>query len=249
MPETVRDTPVRSWQRHLVAVLAVVAVLHSAILVLWLAPSSPARSAVGTSNLTTYVNPYFQQSWGVLDPSAQFLDESFRMRAHVKDDSTGKDRVTEWIDVTSAEGGALRHTLDPARVHVIARKLATNLNGAMYDLNAAQRKLVQTNYITTPLSTLRGRLAEAGDRPAVDTYMKYDLMATRFASMYAKAKFSGTTILEVQYLIGRRKVPSYADRKDTSLKDQKFAQFAFGYRAAFKGSYEAQSAFDDYVEK
>lgn len=248
MPEIARESPARPWQRHLIGALAFLAVLHSAVLVFWLAPSSPARNAIGSRNLTTYVNPYFQQSWQVLDPSAQFLDESFRMRARVKDIGGGKSRVTDWVDLTSAEDDALRHDISPARVHVIARKLATNLNGAMYALNADQRKLVRTSYVSTPLSTLRGKMAQAGDLQAADTYMKYDLMATRFASMYAKAKFGGR-ILQVQYLIGRRTVPPFPERESASLKDKKFAQFAFGYRAAYKGSYEAQSAFDDYVEK
>lgn len=236
----------RLWQRCLLLVLALVAIVHSAVLMFWLAPSGPVRDSIGERTLETYVNPYFGQSWGALAPNAQFVDESFRFRAHIEDEATGKDRVTEWVDVTRDDASALRHSLDPARVHQMGRRLATNINGAMYGLNGKQRTLVKTNYISTPVSVLQGRLAAAGSPNAVRAYMGYDEMATRFASMYAKAKFSGK-ILEVQYLVGRRTVPKGDDRTSRSVRDVEFSWFAFGYRRAFEATYEAQEAFDDYV--
>lgn len=247
MPDNVGESS-RAWQRHLVLGLAVLAVVHSVLLVLWLAPSGPLRDTVGNARLTTYVNPYFQQSWSALEPNAQFVDEAFKLRAHIKDETTGKDRVTKWVDVTAAENGALRHGVSPARVHVMARRLATNLNGAMFGLTAKQRKLVKTNYITTAPNVLKRRLNAVDARPAVTSYMVYDQMATQFASMYAKARFGGE-ILEVQYLIGRRTVPKFDARGSKKLSDVPFDWFAFGYRKAYQGTFEAQSAFDSYVKK
>ncbi|WP_456696389.1 DUF5819 family protein [Aeromicrobium sp. P5_D10] len=236
----------RLWQRGLLLVLAFVALIHSAVLMFWLAPSGPVRDSIGERTLETYVNPYFGQSWSALAPNAQFVDESFRFRAHIENETTGKDRVTEWVDVTRADTSALRHSLDPARVHQMGRRLATNINGAMYGLDSKQRKLVKTNYISTPVSVLQGRLAAAGSPNAVRAYMAYDQMATRFASMYAKARFGGK-ILEVQYLVGRRTVPDVDDRSSKTVRDVEFSWFAFGYRRAFEATYEAQTAFDEYV--
>ncbi len=59
-------------------------VIHSALLMLWLAPSSPIRDLVGSRNLASYVDPYFQQDVDTVDPSVQFVDESFQIRALVE---------------------------------------------------------------------------------------------------------------------------------------------------------------------
>lgn len=240
----------RPWQRRLVVVLALLALAHSVVLALWLAPRSPVRDLVGDRALTTYVNPYFEQAWDALAPNAQFVDESFRVRARVKDDQSGKVMTTKWVDVTQAEDSSLRHTVGPARVHAIARRLATNLNGAMYGLNAPQRALVRKAYTKAPIAQLRGRLFAAGrDRSAaVENYLAYDTMATRFASMYSTARFDGT-VLKVQYLVGRRTVPPHADRARASVRDEDFDWFRFGFRRPFVAPFEAQTAFDDYVGK
>lgn len=244
------DAAARPWQRRLMVGIAVVVGLHSAVLALWLAPVNPARDAVGTTTLASYVEPYFQQSWDGLDPRSQRVDEAFRIRANVKVDGGQKMRVTPWIDLTKVEGGPLRHDVDPARVHVIARRLATNLNAVMFAFEPAQRKLVRANYITTPISTLEQRLDAAGpDDTIVQTYLTYDQMATEFASMYASARWPDDTILEVQYLVGRRTVPPRGEKGSRVLADVDYRWFAFGYRKAYKGSYEAQLVFDSYVKK
>lgn len=234
----------------MVGIVAVVA-LHSVLVALWLSPANPARDSIGSTVLGSYVEPYFQQSWDGLDPRAQYVDESFRIRANVGTADGKTMRVTPWLDLTKADTSSMRHDLDQARVRLIARRLATNLNAAMYALEPAQRRLVRTNYITTPIEKLRERLLGAGpDRDAVQTYMSYDQMATQFASMYARAKWGGDdTILEVQYLVGRRTVPDYADRGSTTLKDVDYLWFPFGYRKAYRGSYDAQVIFDSYVKK
>lgn len=236
----------KPWQRHLLLALALVAVVHSAILMIWLSPSGPVRDSIGERKLETYVNPYFGQAWGAMAPNAQFVDEAFRFRARVKDDVTGKVRVTDWVDVTEIDDRSLRGDLRPARANSIARRLATNLNGAMYGMDAKQRALVKTSYVKTPLATLESRLVGVGRIPAVRAYLAYDEMSTRFASMYASASVDGD-VLAVQYLVGRRTVPKASQQQ--SVRDVDFTWFVFGYRKAFKASYEAQSAFDDYVGK
>lgn len=246
MSDPSSEPQAKPWQRHLVLVLAMVAVVHSAILLVWLTPSGPVRDSIGERKLETYVNPYFGQAWGAMAPNAQFVDEAFRFRARVRDDVSGKVRVTDWVDVTAIDDRSLRGDLRPARASTIARRLATNLNGAMYGLATEQRSLVRTSYVKTSLSTLESRLVSAGRIPAVRSYIAYDQMATRFASMYAAARHDGD-VLAVQYLVGRRTVPAASARPATSVRDVDFTWFVFGYRKAFKASYEAQSAFDDYV--
>ena len=220
------------------------------ILALWLSPASPARDSVGSAALNSYVMPYFDQGWSELDPRLQRVDETFRIRAQLQVADKKKPRLTPWIDLTKAEAGPLRHDADPARVHVMARRLATGLNAAMFSLEPAQRKLVRGTYIEMPIVALEQSLDKAGsDARAVQAYLSYDQMATEFASMYARAKWPDDTILGVQYLVGRRTVPKHADRDKKTLSDVDYLWFAFGYRRAFKGSYESQVAFDSYVKK
>ncbi len=91
-PAADEDVTARPWQRRLMVVIAVVVVLHSAVLALWLSPGNPARNAIGNRTLASYVEPYFVQSWDGLDPRSQRVDESFRIRANVKVNGGGSYR-------------------------------------------------------------------------------------------------------------------------------------------------------------
>lgn len=246
MPVESRDAP-RSWQRWLITALAGVAVIHSAALALWLAPSSPVRDAVGSSSLSSYVDPYFQQSRDVVGPGAQFVDESFSIRALVRGTSGGKAKATTWVDVTAADDRQSLHDFFPARAHVIARRLATNLNRAIFNLEPAQRKYIRGITADDLPSTVHVELGKRGSNPlSVRTFQAYDTMASQFASLYAQAYFEGD-VVQVQYRVGRRTVPPRA--KSTPVTDVDFLQFSFGWRRIFRGSFEARSAFDSYVKK
>jgi hypothetical protein len=52
----------------------------------------------------------------------------------------------------------------------------------------------------------------------------------------------------VQFKVGRRTVPAFTKRHTDKLSDVSYLWFAFGWRPAFHGSLEAQSAFDSYVK-
>lgn len=239
----------RRWQKWFVAALGLLVVVHSALLMLWLAPSSPVRDAVGNHSLASYVDPYFQQGHDAVGPNAQFVDETFRIRALVRNGGDDKAHKTEWLDLAEIEEKATRLDLDPARVHLIGRRLAANLNLAMFRLSPDQRKAVTISTGTGGLGDLRAKLLAAGsDDDAVQNYLAYDQMATQFASLYAAARWEGK-VLQVQYLVGRRTVPPFADRATTTLRDVDYLWFAFGWRRAYRGSADAQSAFDSYVKK
>lgn len=241
------DEAVRPWQRRVVLGLGLLVVVHSALLMLWLAPSSPIRDLVGSRNLASYVDPYFQQDVDTVDPSVQFVDESFQIRALVQD-GTAEAEVTDWIDLTKKDVRDVRLDPNPARVHLIARRLATNLNRSMFALEPAQRKIVRESEATDTTTTRGTALNAAGDKPAVvQNYLAFDQMATQFASLYAASKWKGT-VLQVQFKVGRRSVPLFSQRDKVSIEDVEYLWFSFGWRAAFQGSLEAQSPFDAFVK-
>ncbi|MBC7632388.1 DUF5819 family protein [Aeromicrobium sp.] len=239
----------QTWQKWVITGFGVLAVAHAALLMLWLAPSSPIRSSVGSTNLASYVDPYFQQSNDTVGLGAQYVDESFSIRAYVRHDVKAKPTLTKWLDVTMTEDRSSGRDPDPARVHLIARRLAANLNLAMFGLEPAQRKFVRKIAADDTTSDVRVRLESAGkSQQTTRTFQAYDQMATQFASLYARSAFK-SDVLQVQFRVGRRTVPPYAQRDSKILTDVPFLFFDFGWRPAFRGSVEARTAFDSYVKK
>jgi hypothetical protein len=247
-PEDVAGRPRHRW---IVELLLAVVVVHSVALALWLAPSSPLRDAVGEGRLASYVDPYFQQGRDAVGVGTQQVDESFSVRAFVAPDGGGKGSVTSWIDLTSLDDRANEHALAPRRVHLIARRLATNLNLAMFNLSASQRKIVRKLTADDLPSAVTVSLDKAGGRPAaVRFFQAYDQMATQFASLYAQARWADEgRVVQVQFRVGRRTVPPYAQRASASLDDLPFLDFSFGWRRVFRGSLEARETFDSFVEE
>ncbi|MDQ3157360.1 MAG: DUF5819 family protein [Actinomycetota bacterium] len=243
------DKSPRPWQKGLLLVIGLLAVAHTLLVATWLAPTSPIRDALGQTRLATYVDPYFQQSWSAIDPNSQYVDETLRFRAQVLDVDAGTTKTTGWIDLTAMEDRFLKFDVQPARVHLINRRLATNLNSATFALNTKQRSLVDEDYVKIPVARLATRLDDVGfSPPVVRNYMAYDQMAVQFLSMYAAAQ-TGDEVLTVQYKVGRRTVPPFKDRDTAELRGKKFTYFTYGWRQAYAGQLDAQSAFDSYVGK
>lgn len=250
-PTPPEDAAGRPRHRWTVELLLVVVVVHTVALALWLAPASPLRDAAGETRLASYVDPYFQQGRDLVGVGTERVDESFSVRAFVAPDAGGKGSVTSWVDLTRLDDRATRHALAPARVHLIARRLATNLNLAMLDLTQAQRDVVRELTADDLPSQVKPALEEAGGRPgAVRFFQAYDQMATQFSSLYAQSRWGADgRVIQVQFRVGRRTVPPAADRAGSSLDDVAFRDFSFGWRRVVRGSLEAREAFDSYVEK
>ena len=247
-------TPRRSTrgEKLLVLLIGILVLGHSFLVTLWAAPENPIRQSVGESRLSAYIDPYFQQSWASFDPTLERVDENFRIRAYIQDSGTGSKDATEWIDVTELDDRATRYDLNPSRVHLIGHRLATNLNDAMYSLNAEQQGMVGEDNTGSSTTRLANGLTGAADSTstglAAERYLRDDEMAVRYASMYATAQWgSQGKILQIQYSIGHRTVPDFEERASTSLADVQFNYFTFGWRTSFFANEDAQSAFDSYV--
>lgn len=237
----------RDWRSTLVLGLGALALVHSLLVALWLAPSGPVREVAGGSVLATYVDPYFRQSWDLLEPSAQRVDESLWVRARVR---VGEAEVTEtpWLDVTKADLTRERADVAPARVHLSGRRLATNLNNAMIQLGPAGRQVALESFVAEP-QTLPASLQASGvPADAVRTYGDLDTMTTRFATLYTQS-YADARVVQVQYRVGRRVVPPHADRGDERVSAVPFEWFDAGWRRAQRGSAEAQAAFDSWLAR
>ena len=239
----------RSWQRLGVLAIGLVLVVHSALLALWLAPSGPVREVVGDDRLATYVDPYFQQGNDLVGIGSNRVDESLELRAAVRPAGGGDVDVTDWVDITAVENRAVRGEAGPARAHQMARRLATNLNFALFGLTPEQREQAAATEADVPVARLQRQLNELGPNSGdVQNFMAQDQMATQFASLWMGAMFDDVELLQVQYRVGRRSVPDLADRTTESVSALDFDYFDVGWRRAFRAEPAARAAFEQYVD-
>lgn len=234
-------------QRVVVLVVGVVLVVHSVLLALWLAPSSPVRDVIGDARLASYVDPYFQQGDETVGFGSNRVDEALQLRAYVRPEGGGSPIFTEWVDVTAREARAVRGELDPPRARQIARRVATNLNFALFGLTPGQREIVAD--LSADVSPLRLQqqllAADQASTGDVANVVAQDQMATQFASLWLGAELPAKELLQVQYRVGRRVVPAFGDV--ASVQGITFDWFNIGWRAAFRGDPAARATFADYV--
>lgn len=241
------DNGPAEWQVNLIIALAVLALLHTFLIAVWIAPASRARDSLGGSSLTGYVNPYFTQAWSTLTPSSQQVDEAFLVRARIA--GTGKPTATRWVDVT-AEQEAM-HGIAQARAHTAARRLATNMNAALLALPADTDDVVGKNHANAPASTdpaknpVAKNLRRAGtSATATSRYARTEGMAVRYASLYAHARW-GDDVTAVQLKIGIRNVPERSGGDTLAATDMDWT--TIGWRAQYRGTTQARQAFDSFA--
>lgn len=249
MPEPTLADHLGRWQRVLVVGIGVVLVAHTVLLALWLAPSSPIRDTVGDGRLATYVDPYFRQGDETVGIGSNRVDEALSLRAYVRPTGGGEPSFTPWIDVTAGETRAIVGELDPARSHQIARRVATNLNFALFALTPKQRTVVADTTADVSAVQLQSRLRAAGDTNGrdVENFTANDQMATQFASLWLGARYPDVELLQVQYRVGRRSVPDFDERAAQKVTGIDFDYFGVGWRDAFRADPEARATFADYV--
>jgi hypothetical protein len=220
-----------------VAGIAVLAVVHSVLVTVWVTPTNPIRDAIGADRVSGYINNDivpFEQSWSVFAPTPRRGGENVQVRAY--DGETGT--TTEWFDITADEDERILHVPNPSRVHTVTRRLGGSANEQLADLTDVQLDLVSSD---EPSRREMLRLLP-------DEYVDLDEMLTRFATMYAIARW-GDGVTMVQVKIGHRRVPVFANRARADFLDVPFSYRTLGWRTALRGDAEAQTAFDSYVEQ
>jgi hypothetical protein len=224
-------------RRAIVLGIALVFVIHSVLVMVWVMPTNPIRDAIGPGRVDAYVNNGvvpFEQSWSVFAPTPRRGGESVHVRAY--DGETGT--TTGWYDITADEDERVLHVPNPSRIHSVTRRLGGEVNEQFPDLTDAQLELVSSD---TPS---RGELV----RRLPNDLVRVDEMLTRFASMYAVARW-GDRVSMVQVRVGHRSVPAYAKRDRVDFAAVPFTYRTIGWRKAVRGGAAAQAAFDGYVDR
>lgn len=228
-----------------------VVAVHTFLIALWAAPTNEITKAVGQDTVRSYVMPWFQQNWRIFAPTPRRVAVELDVRAYVIDPSTGEGRVTEWLSLVDAEDELIRHNPFPPRTALAARRTANHLNNAVGDMNEAQRERVAWNYFETPVTELRQTLLNVeGDSPAsrsvINSYMRYDAVATALASYAAHIHWDGE-IARVQYRTTKRYVPAFADRAERDIHDARRISYDYGWRAAVPLTEQQVALFEPYA--
>lgn len=233
------------WQVNLIIVLAVLALLHTFLIAVWIAPASQARDSLGGGSLTGYVSPYFTQRWNTLTPSSQEVDEAFLVRARI----TGTDtpRTTRWVDVTAEQQA--RNGIAQVRAQTAARRLATNMNAALLALPEGATDIIGKDHADAPADPAKNPvvkgLRKAGTPPTQTAgYVRTEGMAVRYASLYAHARW-GNDVTAVQVKIGIRTVPERSSGDTLAATQMDWT--TIGWRAQYRGTIQARQAFDSFV--
>jgi hypothetical protein len=242
-------------RRGTVWAIAVIAAIHSFLIMLWVMPVNPIRDAVGQERLASYINnDYFpfEQSWSVFAPTPRRGGENVVFRAFIGDPKTGTGKLTNWFDVTTNEDARIKYLVNPSRIHSATRRMGGNINAAVPGLTEQQRSLLRGNYVDTSPKVLYARMIklQPEGRSASDLtgYIQNDEMLTRFLTMYATARW-GKGVSMVQFRVGHRSVPNYSKRHDVNFLDVPFTYYTFGFRRAIPApTADAQKAFERYVE-
>ena len=224
-------------RRAIVLGIALAFAVHSVLVMVWVMPTNPIRDAIGPGRVDAYVNNGivpFEQSWSVFAPTPRRGGENVHVRAY--DGETGT--TTGWYDITADEDKRILHVPNPSRIHSVTRRLGGEVNEKLPELTEAQLDLISSD---TPS---RDQLV----RRLPDDLVRLDEMLTRFASMYAVARW-GDRVSMVQVRVGHRSVPAYAKRGRVDLADVPFTSRTIGWRTAVPGGAAAQAAFDAYVDR
>lgn len=231
--------------------LVALVLIHSLIIALWVAPSTPARDALGQDRVREYIQPWFGQNWSIFAPDPRRTAVTFEVRATVQDE-TGAVQVTDWVDLIDNEDGIVAGNPFPARTAKISRRTADRLHSAISGMNTEQREWLQADYVDTPVDQLRERLAEVDGGVGsadINRYMTADAAATAIATGVAANEWGDEAeILYVQYRTSTRPAPSW-DAEDRTIDDTTRTEREYGWRAPTELTDEEIAHFGPYLEQ
>lgn len=246
------DVPVSRRARLVLWPLLALVLVHTLIIAMWVGPSTPVRTMIGTDTLRSYVMPVFEQNWRIFAPTPRRIAVELEVRALIRDDETGEEQLSEWVNLVNGEDSLIRHNPFPPRLALAARRTANHLDSRMGDLSEGQRVQVEANYFTTPVAELRDRMLaveddDAGGANAVDGYLRYDAVASALATYYLAGTWSDE-VTHVQYRTSVRYTPSFEQRHERDLDDADRRYREYGWRPASEVSEQAVELFMSYAD-
>jgi hypothetical protein len=182
---------------------------------LWIGPVTPLRDLVPGNLLTSYMIPWYGQSWSVFAPEPINGDYRFKVRALVANED-GSTRETEWVTATDVEMSMSRHNLFPPRAAGLGTHQASLLKGAYDRLSPAQRATAALNYFEGDawLGRMQNAMNEQGDdQSLVVSYIVQERYSDAYATQVARAVW-GDSVLRVQFQVLRQNIIPFVERNN-----------------------------------
>ena len=226
--------PARSVLRRIVLVLAaLLASWHIFATLLWVAPFSVLREAIpcGNDTLTSWMIPFFGQSWSVFAPAPINGNYAFRVRALVQS-SDGSLTTTNWLDAAAVDLSMSQHNLLPPRAANLGVQEASRFKDAWDTLNASDKIITGLDWYAGEewRTELTSKLLSYGNQEAVvSSYMDQELYATAYATQVAEAAW-GQTVIRVQFQVSRQNIPSFQNRNNPNVPPQPVQIAETGWR-------------------
>lgn len=236
---------------RILSILVIAAVLiHTVLIALWVAPMTPAREQFGNDRLRSYVMPWFEQNWSIFAPNPRRTAVTFEVR-FIYEDTDGQSHTTEWLDLVEVEDDIVARNPLGSRTSKITRRLADRMHSARSHMNDEQRNWLEANYFETPIDQLRSRLLAVDGGTGshhVDRYLQADYAATSIATAVAE-RFQPEIVNRVQYRTSTRQAPTWENRHDQDLDDQRRSYRNYGWRAPIDLTQQQLDAFDTYLDR
>lgn len=217
---TPTDTPAPSYRRpkFWVRLVAFVATLftawHLLASFLWIAPySANAREIVPGDTLTSYMLPFFGQSWSVFAPEPINGDYHFNVRATITN-ANGDEIETGWVSATDVELSMIRYNLFPPRAGIQSSEVASGYKRAFDRLTDTQRHVVTGDFTVDEWEVgLRAALEAQPDsnEARVEALAKAERLATAYATQVARSIW-GDAVVQVQFRVSRQDIIPFAQR-------------------------------------
>jgi hypothetical protein len=208
--------PPRRWVRAVAFVAVLFTAWHVFASFLWIAPPSPLREVVPGKALSSYMLPFFGQSWSVFAPEPINGDYHFNVRAVIVE---GGERVeTGWVSATDVELSMIRYNLTPPRAGIQSSELASDFKKAWDALGDQQRAILAERYVGNAdqlRADLEGSITESEGASVtadqVDAYLQQEQRSVAYATQVARAIW-GPSVEEVQVRVSRQNIIPFGQR-------------------------------------
>lgn len=187
-PLAPRGTPLGASRRGIVrwfaAFVAFIALIHSSMLLLYVATDFPLSKAY-TQQVNAWMRPLFPQDWSIFAPEPSMFNQHLEVRANV-DGKFGR-----WIDLTAHDNAAYRGELLPS----IEDQLVLRRAVSQYRTNAARPNATRATGRSARylLNVVLVRLDDMGEKPGQAVQLR--LKSTRIPAPGAK----GPAVARPQY--------------------------------------------------
>ncbi|MCK8469052.1 DUF5819 family protein [Microbacterium sp. KSW4-16] len=226
---------------------------------LWISPPSELRTVVPGNLLSSYMLPWFGQSWSVFAPEPINGDYKLLVRAIVADAPDGGSEstysATEWVDATQVELSMSQYNLFPPRAAILSTQQATKLLNLWKTLKPEQKDITALGYYEGDawLARMREALNEYGDERNVTNYIVQERYTTAYATQVAYAVWGENAVTQVQFQVSRQNIIPFEERNNPSaerpepviadtgwrgtivLEGQSTADFAETFNAHYRG--------------